>query len=249
MNAPAAAVTPFRAAPGHPRVAVVIPALDEEASIGRVLDDIPRDQGVVAVVVCDNGSRDETARVAREHGAVVVSEPRQGYGSACLRALQACRELAGGPPEVVCFLDADYSDFPQDMERILAPIRQGWADLVIGSRTLWPDSRRALLPQARFGNLLAVSLIRWIWGAHYTDLGPFRAVSWEALERVGMEDTNYGWTVELQVKAARLGLRHAEVPVRYRERIGQSKVSGTIKGSVLAGYKILYTIGRYGLAR
>lgn len=236
------------ASPPRPaRVVVVIPALDEEASIGKVLEAIPPER-VAAVVVADNGSRDRTAAVARSYGALVVDEPARGYGAACLKALEACRNLDGGPPDVVCFLDADFSDYPGDMPRVLAPILRGEADLVIGSRMIRDDARAALLPQARFGNQLAVILIRLLWGAHYTDLGPFRAVTWEALEQANMSDRNFGWTVELQVKAARLGLRHAEVAVRYRERIGTSKITGTLKGSILAGTKILYSIARYGLA-
>lgn len=228
-------------------MAVVIPALDEERSIGLVLADLPRAL-VDVVVVADNGSRDATGEVAAAHGARVVREPRRGYGSACLAGLAACRALAGGPPDVVVFLDADYSDHPEDLERVLAPILAGAADVVIGSRMLLRDARRALLPQARFGNALAVLLIRWLWGARFTDLGPFRAVTWAALERVGMTDTNFGWTVELQVKAAALGLRCVEVPVRYRARVGTSKITGTLSGSLRAGGKILYTIGRHGLS-
>lgn len=232
--------------PARPRVAVVIPALNEEAALGRVLAEIPRSL-VHTVIVADNGSRDRTAQVAEEGGAQVVHAPRRGYGSACLEGLAACRRLPGGPPDVVCFLDADYSDYPADMGRVLEPILRGEAELVIGSRMIFPESRSALLPQARLGNALAVTLIRWIWGARYTDLGPFRAVTWQALEQVGMQDPDFGWTVELQVKAARLGLRHTEVPVRYRERVGTSKITGTLKGTLLAGTKILWTIGRYGL--
>jgi len=238
-------MTVIAAAGQKPRVAVVIPALDEEESIGLVLDAIP--DLVHMVIVADNGSRDATARVAASRGARVVHEPRRGYGAACLRALQACRELEGGPPEIVCFLDADYSDYPEDLPLLLAPILEGRAELVVGSRMVRPESRAALLPQARFGNRLAVTLIRLLWGARYTDLGPFRAVTWEALERVDMIDRGYGWTVELQVKAARLGLRYVEVPVRYRTRIGVSKITGTLRGSVRAGTKILYSIARYGL--
>lgn len=249
LPAPRPATTPARGADVAPaaRVAVVIPALDEERSIGLVLEAIPR--GLVeAVVVADNGSRDRTAEVARAHGARVVHEPWRGYGSACLAGLAACRALPGGPPDVVVFLDADFSDHPEDMDRVLAPIFAGQADVVIGSRMLLPDARRALLPQARFGNALAVLLLRWLWGARFTDLGPFRAVTWAALERVGMVDTDFGWTVELQVKAAALGLRCAEVPVRYRERVGVSKITGTLQGTVRAGHKILLTIARYGLS-
>ena len=240
---PAAAAPPD--APWPLRVAVVMPALDEERAIGAVLREVPPQ--VAAVVVADNGSRDRTAEVARAHGARVVREPRRGYGAACLRGLAACRSLPGGPPDVVCFLDADYSDYPQDMPAVLAPIFAGEAELVIGSRMVLPDARAALLPQARYGNRLAVRLIRLLWGARFTDLGPFRAVTWRALERVGMVDEGFGWTVELQVKAARHGLRATEVPVRYRARVGTSKITGTVKGTVQAGAKILYSIGRYGL--
>lgn len=228
------------------RVAVVIPALNEEASLGLVLDALPRDR-VAAVFVCDNGSTDRTAEVARAHGATVVSEPRRGYGSACLAGLAACRALAGGPPDVVAFIDADYSDHPEELDLVLAPILSGAADVVIGSRMLRGEARAALLPQARFGNAIAVTLLRWRWGARFTDLGPFRAVTWAALERVGMVDTNFGWTVELQVKAAALGLRCVEVPVRYRARVGTSKITGTVSGSVRAGVKIIATLVRYGL--
>ncbi len=231
-------------APAWPaRVVVVIPALDEEAAIGEVLAAIPPQ--VAQVVVADNGSRDRTAEVARAHGALVVSEPQRGYGAACLAGLAACATLPQGPPEVVVFLDADFSDHPEEMPRLLDPIFRGQADLVIGSRMLRPDARRALLPQARYGNRLAVGLIRLLWGARYTDLGPFRAVTWAALEQVGMVDRGFGWTVELQVKAARRGLRHVEVPVRYRARIGTSKITGTLRGTLRAGTKILYSVARY----
>lgn len=228
-----------------PRVVVVIPALDEEASLGQVLDAIP--PTVEAVVVCDNGSGDRTAEVARARGALVVHEPRRGYGSACLRALEAVRARPEGPPDVVCFLDADYSDFPEDLPRLIEPIAAGEADLVLGSRMLLPEARASLLPQARFGNQLATFLIRLLWGVRYTDLGPFRAVRWDALERVGMRDPDFGWTVELQIKAARHGLRAMEIPVRYRRRVGVSKITGTVRGAFAAGTKILTTIGRYGL--
>ncbi|RMG15678.1 MAG: glycosyltransferase family 2 protein [Planctomycetota bacterium] len=228
-------------------MAVVIPALDEAAAIGKVLDALPRAH-VRWIVVADNGSRDATAREAARRGAWVVYEPRRGYGAACLRALQACRRLPGGPPEVVCFLDADFSDYPEELPAVVGPVLAGEADLVVGSRAILPEARRALLPQARYGNALAVRLIRLLWGAVYTDLGPFRAVRWEALERVGMVDRGFGWTVELQVKAARRGLRCREVPVRYRARIGTSKITGTLRGTVQAGAKILYSIARYGLS-
>lgn len=219
-------------------VDAVIPALDEEASIGGVLDALP--PGLLRrVVVCDNGSRDATAGAARARGALVVREERRGYGSACLTALAALR---ADPPDAVLFLDADGSDDPSEAPALIAPLAEGRADLVIGSRTLGRRERGALTPQAQFGNWLATRLIRLFYGARWTDLGPFRAVRWDALERLGMRDPDFGWTVEMQVKAAREGLRGIEVPVRYRRRIGRSKISGTLSGTLRAGTKILGTI-------
>ncbi|HYJ31836.1 MAG TPA: glycosyltransferase family 2 protein [Candidatus Binatia bacterium] len=219
-------------------VDAVIPALDEEASIGGVLLSLP--PGLVRrVVVCDNGSRDRTAEEARTRGALVVREERRGYGSACLRALDALRS---DPPDTVLFLDADGSDDPSEAPALIEPIASGRADIVIGSRTLGRREPGALTPQARFGNWLATGLIRLFYGARWTDLGPFRAVRWEALQALGMRDPDFGWTVEMQVKAARAGLRGLEVPVRYRRRIGRSKISGTVSGAVRAGMKILATI-------
>ena len=225
------------------RVDAVIPALDEEESIGAVLDALPRPL-IRRVVVCDNGSRDSTAAVAGSRGAVVVEESRRGYGAACLRALAA---LESDPPDVVLCLDADQSDDPADAPRVLAPLLEGRADLVLGSRGLGEREAGALTPQARFGNWLATRLIRALYGVRYTDLGPFRAVRWEGLRSLRMEDRDFGWTVEMQIKAARAGLRSVEVPVRYRRRVGRSKISGTVAGSVRAGYKILATIASDGL--
>lgn len=225
-----------------PSVDVVIPAFDEEASLPRVLAAIP--PGLVRrVVVADNNSRDETATVARAGGAEVVPAPIQGYGSACLAALAHLR--ASGPPAIVVFLDADYSDDPQELPRLLSPILAGRADLAIGSRVLGNREKGALLPQARAGNLVACTLIRLLYGHRYTDLGPFRAIAWPALESLAMRDPNYGWTAEMQVKALRRKLRVAEVPVSYRKRIGVSKITGTVAGSLRAGYKILLTVFRY----
>lgn len=230
------------------RVDVVIPALDEEASLPLVLGDLAAlPAGTVRrVVVADNGSVDGTARVARDGGAVVVEAPRPGYGSACLAGLAHLR--AHDPPDVVAFLDADYSDHPDELPRVLAPLLADTADLVIGSRILGERERGALLPQARAGNLVACTLIRLLYGHRYTDLGPFRAVRWPALERLGMADPDFGWTAEMQVKALRHGLRVAEVPVSYRRRVGVSKITGTVKGTVLAGYKILWTVLRHAVA-
>lgn len=229
-------------------VVVVIPAWNEEGSIGRVIDALPRGW-FTEVVVADNNSTDFTARVAREFGATVVPAPRQGYGSACLAALAYVRQMPSELRQVVCFVDADFSDHPEQLPLLVSPILNGEADFVIGSRMLKPQPKGALLPQAIFGNKLACFLMRVLFGVRYTDLGPFRAISWEKLESLGMSDTNFGWTVEMQIKAARHGLRIREVAVDYRPRIGLSKITGTVSGTFRAGYKILYTIGRYGLLR
>ena len=202
--------------PAQPIVDVVIPAFDEERSLPLVLDAVP-DRLVRRVVVTDNNSRDRTAEVAIAHGAEVVHEPRPGYGSACLAALAHIR--ATGPPDIVVFLDADYSDHPDEMPRVVAPIVEGRAEIVIGSRVLGEREPGALLPQARMGNVVACQLIRLLYGHRYTDLGPFRAARWDAFEQLAMEDTDFGWTAEMQVKALRHRMRVVEVPVSYRKRV------------------------------
>jgi glycosyltransferase involved in cell wall biosynthesis len=222
-------------------VAVIIPALNEEAALPRVLGDIPRPP-VRRVVVADNGSTDRTATVAREHGAEVVHESERGYGAACLKALS---HLAGDPPDVVVFLDGDYSDHPSELGSLIEPIVAGQADMVIGSRARGRQEQGALSAQQRVGNAIACRVLRLLYGVSYTDLGPFRAIRWETLEALGMQDRNYGWTVEMQIKAAQRGVAYREVPVSYRRRIGVSKVSGTVRGSVSAGAKILWLLGRY----
>lgn len=227
------------------RVDVVIPALNEERALPRVLAEIPRPP-VRRVVVADNGSTDATAEVARAGGAEVVHQPERGYGAACLEALDL---LAADPPEVVVFLDGDHSDRPEELPRLLEPLAAGHADLVVGSRTLGRAERGSLTPQQRVGNAVACFALRTLYDVRYTDLGPFRAIRWPALERLGMRDRNYGWTVEMQIRAARAGLRHVEVPVSYRRRIGDSKVSGTVRGTVGASGKILWTLARHTLAR
>jgi glycosyltransferase involved in cell wall biosynthesis len=227
-------------APGGLCVGIVIPARNEALALPHVLRAIP--PWIAEVVVVDNGSTDGTAEVARRHGARVVAEPRRGYGFACLAGIAALS------PEVdtVLFMDGDAADCPEDIARLLAPIAAGEAELVIGARTLGVE-RGALTPQQRFGNALACLLVRWIWGVRYTDLGPFRAIRRDALARLGMRDETWGWTVEMQVRAARLGLRVEEVPVGYRCRIGQSKISGTLSGTIRAGTKILWVIGAEAL--
>ncbi|HEV8231733.1 MAG TPA: glycosyltransferase family 2 protein [Thermoanaerobaculia bacterium] len=224
------------------KVAVVIPVFNERKSLPLVVADIPRDL-VGEIVVVDNGSTDDTSVVARELPARLVREDRRGYGSACLAGIAA---LEPAPPEVVVFLDGDYSDHPEELPRLLDAIAAG-ADLVIGSRMLGTVEPGALLPQARIGNALACILIRTFYGHRYTDLGPFRAIRWEALRRLDMKDTNFGWTAEMQVKAVRNRLTISEVPVSYRRRVGVSKITGTLSGTLKAGWKILWTIGRYGV--
>jgi len=221
---------------------IVMPALDEEPSIGRVLDALP---AVAKVVVCDNGSTDRTAEVARAHGATVVHEARRGYGQACLTALAELPRQGAHDEDLVCFLDADFSDDPTELDLVLAPLREDHADLVIGSRVLGRREPGALLPQARWGNWLATRCIRWITGVRFTDLGPFRALRYGRLQALGMEDRAFGWTVEMQLKAASTGLRCVEVPVSYRRRIGRSKITGTVRGTVLASLTILSILGKW----
>lgn len=220
------------------RIVVIIPALNEEKALPKVIRGIPPALQA-RIFVVDNGSTDRTALVAAQEGAEVVAENRKGYGLACLAGMRAARR---SEPEIAVFLDADYSDYPEEMTALVAPIQSGTADLVIGSRTRGARQPGALLPQARFGNWLASGLIRLFWGYRYTDLGPFRAIRWRALEMLNMQDKTFGWTVEMQIKALQCGLKVVEVPVSYRKRIGVSKVTGTISGTIKAGYKILWTI-------
>jgi glycosyltransferase involved in cell wall biosynthesis len=224
------------------KVAVIIPALNEEAAIGGVVGAIPA--WVDDIVVVDNGSTDATAAIARDRGARVIREPRRGYGAACLAGLAALTE-----PDIIVFMDGDGSDVPSEMALLVDPIIQGQADLVIGSRVLGAREPGALTPQARFGNWLACRLIHLFWGQRYTDLGPFRAIRGRSLAGLDMQDRDYGWTVEMQVKAGRRGLRVGEAPVSYRRRIGASKISGTVRGVLGAGTKILYIIFREAFSR
>lgn len=230
-------------------VIVVIPALNEEQSLPLVLDDLPP---VRQVIVVDNGSRDATADVATRHGATVVDQPQRGYGAACLRGLETIQQAidAGSlPPEIVAFVDADYSDHPDHLPRLVEPILKNQTDFVLGSRLLGVREPGAMPPQSVYGNRLACFLMRILFGAHYTDLGPFRAIRYDRLCELQMADENFGWTIEMQIKATRNDLRIQEIPVPYRRRVGSSKISGTVSGTIRAGWKILYTIAKYGLVR
>lgn len=223
-----------------PIIDVIIPVYNETQSIGLVIREIPKDI-TRHIIVCNNNSTDDTPNVAKKAGAVVVDAPVRGYGNACLKGMEYISHQ-DQKPDIVVFLDGDYSDYPEEMPSLLKPIIQDGKDLVIGSRALGLKEKGAMMPQQIFGNWLATRLIRLFFRYTFTDLGPFRAIRYESLLRLNMSDPTYGWTVEMQVKAAKLKMACTEVPVSYKKRIGESKVSGTLKGSVLAGYKILWTI-------
>jgi glycosyltransferase involved in cell wall biosynthesis len=224
-------------------VSVIIPAFNEENAIGNVLADIPK-HIVTEIVVVDNNSSDKTTENAKKGGATVLHEPKQGYGAACLLGI-AYYKNKEIKPDIIVFLDADYSDYPEELEKIIEPILAKKADMVIGTRALGKREAGSMTIPQIFGNWLATRLIKLFYNVKFTDLGPFRAITWEALMALDMKDKTYGWTVEMQVKAAKMGLISVEVPVTYRNRIGVSKVSGTVKGTILAGYKILTTIFKY----
>lgn len=226
----------------NPIVKVVIPAQNESQAIGKVISEVP--DWVDEVIVADNGSTDDTAEVAKALGAMVVSVPVAGYGRACLGGI-----AAAGDYDVLVFLDGDASDYPADMGLLIKPILDGQADMVIGSRPLGELEKGSLTPQQRFGNSLACWLIKLIWKHRYTDLGPFRAITREGLEALNMQAPTFGWTVEMQIRALKQKLRCQDLPVRYRKRIGKSKISGTVKGVVLAGFYILGTIFKEAIRR
>jgi len=226
-------------------ILVIIPAFNEADSIVRVINDIPKDL-INEIVVVNNGSSDGTDDLARDAGATVLKENRRGYGYACLKGIEyAMSKPDDEKPDIVVFLDGDYSDYPQEMVELISPILEYDFDLVIGSRALGKCERGAMLPQAEFGNFLATKLIKWFYGVKYTDLGPFRAIKFDKLLSLNMEDKTFGWTAEMQVKAAKMGFKYIEVPVSYRKRIGVSKITGTLSGAINAGYKILWTIFRH----
>lgn len=224
-------------------VKVIIPAFNEENGVGQVIAEIPRHL-VSEIIVVNNASTDNTIQVATAAGATVLHEPIPGYGRACLKGIDY---LIGADhkTDIVVFLDADHSDYPEEIEQLIKPIVNQEADLVIGSRATGKKEKGSMTPQQIFGNWLATRLLKLFYGVAFTDLGPFRAIAFSRLIELDMQDKTFGWTVEMQLKAAKNSLRCVEVPVRYRKRIGFSKISGTVKGTIMAGYKILYTIFRY----
>ncbi|MGA1776687.1 MAG: glycosyltransferase family 2 protein [Flavobacteriaceae bacterium] len=221
-------------------IAVIIPAFNEAPSIAHVIRAIPKH--VTTCIVVDNNSTDETAAMAEESGAIVLHESQKGYGHACLKGMAY---LEKHPPDIVVFLDGDFSDFPEDLDLLVTPLLQDEAVFCLGARTKNLREKGSLTPQQRFGNTLACTLMRWVYGSTFTDLGPFRAIQWKVLKTLDMQDKTYGWTVEMQLKILRRKLPYKEIPVRYRKRIGVSKVSGTLKGTVLAGVKIIGWIGKF----
>ena len=223
-----------------PVIDVIIPAYNEEESIGLVVADIPK-KLIREIIVCNNSSEDKTAKVARDGGATVVNQPQKGYGSACLKGIEHIINKST-KPDIVVFVDGDYSDHPEEIRLLVEPIISDNMDMVIGSRALGDMERGAMMPQQIFGNWLATNLIKLFYNYHFTDLGPFRAIRYDKLIELQMSDPDFGWTVEMQVKAAKMKFRCTEIPVSYRRRVGVSKVSGTIRGTILAGHKILWTI-------
>jgi len=215
-------------------IKVIIPAYNEADAIGKVIAAIPKE--VSEVVVVDNNSSDQTATVAQKAGATVLFEPKKGYGHACLKGIA---HVANHPPDVLVFLDGDYSDHPEELTKLTAPILKGEVDFVVGARVPELREKGALTPQQIFGNALACFLMRWLYHSRFTDLGPFRAIRWSTLQDLNMKDKTYGWTVEMQLKVLRQEIRYQEVPLSYRKRIGVSKVSGTVKGTIFAGIKII----------
>lgn len=226
-----------------PNVVVIIPAFNEENSVAKVINDIPKNI-IDKIIVVNNNSNDLTKVNARNAGAIVLDEPTQGYGNACLKGISYAKELLI-EPDIIVFIDADYSDYPEEIEQLIAPILNKDYDMVIGSRALGKREKGSMTPQQIFGNWLATTLIKMFYKVSYTDLGPFRAIRFNKLIEIDMKDKTYGWTVEMQLKAAKYKLKICEIPVRYRVRIGHSKVSGTVKGTIGAGYKIITTIFKY----
>ena len=222
-------------------VAVIIPAHNEERSIGKVVRDIPS-KFAQHIIVVSNCSTDNTMEVAKNAGAIVLEEERKGYGWACLKGIEKAMEYN---PDIIVFMDGDYSDYPEELPALIAPILNDNMDLVIGSRVLGKREKGSLTPQQVFGNWLATKLIRLFYGGKFTDLGPFRAIKFSSLQKLKMSDKTYGWTIEMQIKTVKQKMHYCEVPVDYRKRIGVSKVSGTVKGTILAGIKIIFAVFKY----
>jgi glycosyltransferase involved in cell wall biosynthesis len=225
-------------------IKVIIPAYNEEHSIGAVIQEIPKI--VDEIIVVDNNSTDNTAEEARMVGATVLREAQMGYGYACLKGMAYLTELKTAP-DIVVFLDGDYSDYPEELEKLVAPILEQKVDFVVGARVKALREPGSMTPQQHFGNWLATTLMKYIFGSNFTDLGPFRAIRYQTLFDLKMQDKTYGWTVEMQLKVLKKNVSYVEIPVRYKKRIGVSKVSGTIKGTIFAGYKILSWIFKYSL--
>ena len=229
-----------------PIIKVIIPAYNEEKSITKVINDIPTI--VDEIIVISNNSTDKTEENAKKSGATVLKEPKKGYGYACLKGMDYIANLeASQLPNIIVFLDGDYSDYPEQLTQLVAPIINDKIDFVIGSRVKKYRELGSMTPQQVFGNWLATFLMRLFFGAKYTDLGPFRAIKYKKLVQLKMEDKTYGWTVEMQLKAIKKGYSYTEIPMKYRNRIGVSKVSGTLKGTIFAGMKILGWIFKYSL--
>jgi len=226
------------------KISVIIPAFNEEKSISSVINDLPK-QLVNEIIVVDNGSTDETPQIARNMGCKVIREEKKGYGQACLSGIKSLSK----DTDIVVFVDGDHSDHSEQLARLIEPIMVRGYDFVVGSRALGNREKGSMTPQAFYGNKLACFLMNLFWGYKYTDLGPFRAIKNSELQRLGMVDQDFGWTIEMQIKAVENGLKIKEVPVDYRRRIGKSKISGTISGTILAGKKILGTIFKYKYLR
>lgn len=225
-------------------IKVIIPAVNEGDSIGKVVSELPK--SVSEIIVVNNGSEDDTVENAKKAGATVLTENQRGYGFACLKGLDYI-DKQSKHPHIVVFIDGDYSDYPEELEQVVAPILENDVDFVVGARKKSLREPGSMTPQQVFGNQLATFLMRLFFGAKFTDLGPFRAIKYDKLKELEMQDKTYGWTVEMQLKVLRKKMTYTEVPVRYKRRIGVSKVSGTVKGTIFAGIKILGWIFKYSI--
>ena len=226
------------------KITVIIPALNEEKSISYVINSIPK--YINQIIVVDNGSTDKTSVIAKSKGAIILNELNKGYGYTCLKGIEF---LKPNPPDIIVFLDGDFSDYPEDMDLLINPIINKNYDFVMGSRVKKLREPGSMTLQQVFGNSLACFLLKFLYGANYKDLGPFRAIKWKSLQKLNMEDKTFGWTIEMQLKAHKYKIKYMEVPVRYRNRIGKSKISGTLLGTIMAGYKILLWIFKYYLKK